>query len=109
MPRKRKDRTAGIILAGRAAREHHGGTFLSAPSPGGNDMNPRQPGRQEHPGYLAVILTGLLFTAPLPAAPLLPHSEELAPGVGAAGFADRYRCANCGWVALGDQTLLVDL
>ena len=26
-----------------------------------------------------------------------------------AGFADRYRSANCGWVALADETLLIDL
>ena len=26
-----------------------------------------------------------------------------------AGFSDRYRSANCGWVALGDETLLIDL
>ena len=30
----------------------------------------------------------------------LPHHEEIAPGVFAAGFADRYRSSNCGWVAL---------
>ena len=42
------------------------------------------------------------------AAPL-PHREEIAPGVYAAGFSDRYHSANCGWVALSDETLLVDL
>ena len=40
---------------------------------------------------------------------LLPHREELAPGFYAAGFSDRYRSANCGWVALGEETLLIDL
>jgi type 1 glutamine amidotransferase len=40
---------------------------------------------------------------------VLPHREQLAPGVYAAGFADRYHSANCGWVALSDQTLLIDL
>src|SRR5678815_4012033 len=39
----------------------------------------------------------------------LPHVEELAPGIYAAGFGDRYGSANCGWVALSDQTLLIDL
>jgi hypothetical protein len=39
----------------------------------------------------------------------LPHVEQLAPGVFAAGFGDRYGSANCGWVALSDQTLLIDL
>ena len=39
----------------------------------------------------------------------LPHREQIAPGVHAAGFADRYHCANCGWVALSAETLLIDL
>jgi uncharacterized protein len=39
----------------------------------------------------------------------LPHQEQIAPGVHAAGFSDRYHSANCGWVALGDETLLIDL
>ena len=43
------------------------------------------------------------------AAGLLPHREQVAPGVYAAGFSDRYRSANCGWVALGNETLLIDL
>ena len=37
------------------------------------------------------------------------HLEAIAAGVYAAGFADRYRSANCGWVALRDEMLLVDL
>jgi type 1 glutamine amidotransferase len=40
---------------------------------------------------------------------LLPHLTELVPGVYATGFADRHGSANCGWVALSDQTLLIDL
>jgi len=40
---------------------------------------------------------------------LLPHCERLAAGVHAAGFADRHRSANCGWVRLGDETLLIDV
>ncbi len=39
----------------------------------------------------------------------LPHREQLAQGVHVAGFSDHYRSANCGWVALGDETLLIDL
>jgi type 1 glutamine amidotransferase len=62
----------------------------------------------------------LLFPAPFAQLPeraaaakteraALPHREEIAPGVFVAGFADRYHSANCGWVALADETLLVDL
>jgi type 1 glutamine amidotransferase len=40
---------------------------------------------------------------------ILPHGEQLAPGVFAAGFAQRYHSTNCGWVALGEETLLIDL
>ncbi len=54
-------------------------------------------------------LTAILLAALAPAAPLLPHHEEVAPGVHAAGFADRWRSANCGWVVLRDELLLVDL
>ena len=39
----------------------------------------------------------------------LPHREQVAPGVYASGFSDRYRSANCGWVGLGDETFLIDL
>jgi type 1 glutamine amidotransferase len=58
---------------------------------------------------LLTLLLALAPAGPLPAAPPLPHAEQLAPGVYAAGFADRYRDANCGWVALADQVLLIDL
>lgn len=37
------------------------------------------------------------------------HTELIAAGVHAAGFADRYRSANCGWIALAEETVLVDL
>lgn len=52
--------------------------------------------------------------APAKAAPtehsaLLPHLEQLAPGVYAAGFADRFGSANCGWAATADGVALVDL
>lgn len=40
---------------------------------------------------------------------LLPHCEQVAPGVYVAGFADRYASANCGWFTTGDETWLVDL
>jgi type 1 glutamine amidotransferase len=73
--------------------------------------------------FTAEITTRLLVPAPFAqAAPTktapvkketsarpLPHRQQLAPGVHAAGFSDRYRDANCGWVALGEETLLVDL
>jgi type 1 glutamine amidotransferase len=39
----------------------------------------------------------------------LPLRAELAPGVHVAGAADRFRNANCGWIALGDETLLIDI
>ena len=52
--------------------------------------------------------------APAKAAPnerssLLPHLEQLAPGVFAAGFADRFGSANCGWAATAEGIALVDL
>jgi hypothetical protein len=40
---------------------------------------------------------------------LLPHLEQVAPGVHVAGFADRQQSANCGWVSLKDGALLIDL
>lgn len=39
----------------------------------------------------------------------LVHREEIAEGVYAAGLSDLYRSSNCGWVGLGDHTLLIDL
>lgn len=39
----------------------------------------------------------------------LPNLEQLAPGVYAAGFADRYGSANCGWAAVPEGTLLIDV
>jgi len=72
--------------------------------------------------FVEVITTRILIPAPFatapPAAqtapkgasnPTLPHCGQIAPGIFAAGFSDRYRSANCGWIALGDETLLVDL
>lgn len=43
------------------------------------------------------------------AAALLPHLEELAPKVWAAGFADQHGSANCGWIVRASDTLLIDL
>ncbi len=57
--------------------------------------------------FIACLLA-LLSPSLAPAAGL-PHHEEIAPGVHAAGFADRWRSANCGWVVLRDRVLLVDL
>jgi type 1 glutamine amidotransferase len=69
--------------------------------------------------YVDEITTRLLIPTPFaqtrngverrPPSPLMPHLEQISSGVYAAGFAHRYRSANCGWVALNDQTLLVDL
>ena len=39
----------------------------------------------------------------------LPHRERIAPRVDIAGFSERYHCANCGWIALTDETLLIDV
>ena len=58
--------------------------------------------------WLWILLTSLA-TAATTFSGALPHVEELAPGIYAAGFGDRYGSANCGWVALSDQTLLIDL
>ncbi len=41
--------------------------------------------------------------------PVLPHLAEVVPGVWATGFSDKYGSANCGWIALNDRTVLVDL
>jgi type 1 glutamine amidotransferase len=57
---------------------------------------------------LLILLTSLA-TSTTTFSGALPHVEQLAPDVFAAGFGDRYGSANCGWVALSDQTLLIDL
>ncbi|HEV3021740.1 MAG TPA: NIPSNAP family protein, partial [Pirellulales bacterium] len=69
--------------------------------------------------YTNHVATRLLIPAPFAieadaavidaSSPLLPHCQRLAAGVCAAGFADRYGSANCGWARLGDETLLIDL
>jgi hypothetical protein len=73
--------------------------------------------------FVDEITTRLLIPAPFakaapaaesPAKPAttagsLPHREPLASGVYAAGFSDRSHSANCGWIALEEETLLVDV
>jgi type 1 glutamine amidotransferase len=69
--------------------------------------------------FVDEIVTQVLTPAPFAGKPtseipkeatsLLPHVDQVAPGVYVAGFADRYASANCGWFALGDATWLVDL
>lgn len=46
---------------------------------------------------------------PKEARSVLPHLEQIAPGVFVAGFADRFGSANCGWATTADECLLVDL
>ncbi len=53
--------------------------------------------------YCACILATALASAQL------RHTEQIAPSVYAAGFADRYQSANCGWIALAEEIILVDL
>jgi|GEM_PF-340892 len=66
------------------------------------------------------ISTRLLIPTPFAAPPrqparrqrsssLLPHFERITPTVHVAGFSDRHRNMNCGWVTLRDGVLLVDL
>jgi len=45
----------------------------------------------------------------IPGSPLLPHLEQVAPRVFAAGFADQHRSANCGFFAARNYSVLVDL
>ena len=63
-------------------------------------------------GAVGLLLILSLSTGPLAAKPrpqLLPHHAELAPGIHAAGFSHQFASANCGWVELDGETLLVDL
>jgi type 1 glutamine amidotransferase len=43
------------------------------------------------------------------ASPWLKHLERIGPGVFAAGFADKFRSANAGFVAAPEGTILIDL
>jgi hypothetical protein len=40
---------------------------------------------------------------------ILPHLEQISPRVFAAGFADKFRSANCGFFAASNAAVLVDL
>ncbi|MCK0160537.1 ThuA domain-containing protein [Allomuricauda sp. F6463D] len=40
---------------------------------------------------------------------VLPHVKEFVPGVYATGFAHKYKNANCGWIAISNECMLVDL
>ena len=57
--------------------------------------------------WILVLSTGPMTAEPQPQ--LLPHHAELVPGVHAAGFSHQFASANCGWVELDGETLLVDL
>jgi len=39
---------------------------------------------------------------------LLPHTEQVAPGIWAAGFSDKYKSANSGWVVTKDSAFVID-
>ena len=56
-----------------------------------------------------LIFASLLALSNLAASSLLPHHQQVAPGVHVTGFADAYDSANCGWIELRDSVLLVDL
>ena len=63
-------------------------------------------------GPVGLLLILVLSTGPMAAKShqqLLPHHAELGPGVHAAGFSHQFASANCGWVELDGETLLVDL
>ncbi len=63
-------------------------------------------------GSLGWLLILVLSTGPMTAEPkpqLLPHHAQLGPGIHAAGFSHQFASANCGWVELDGETLLVDL
>jgi type 1 glutamine amidotransferase len=57
---------------------------------------------------VVALLILCVLTARAVADDLLPHRAELG-GVHVAGFADAFRSANCGWLAVGDSAVLVDL
>src|SRR3989442_779558 len=59
--------------------------------------------------FVVATFLFLVLATPSNFSASLPHVEEVAPGIYASGFGDLYGSANCGWVALGDYTLLIDL
>ena len=56
-----------------------------------------------------VAIASVVFAGGLRASSLLPHFEKVGERVYAAGFAEKHRSANCGWVELEHETLLIDL
>jgi type 1 glutamine amidotransferase len=58
---------------------------------------------------LPAPFTAERLDVPAEARSLLPHVEQVASGVFAAGLADKYQSANCGWTAVGDEAWLIDL
>jgi type 1 glutamine amidotransferase len=48
-------------------------------------------------------------TAAAAESPILPHLERVSARVFAAGFADKYRSANCGFFSDGEGSVLIDL
>jgi hypothetical protein len=69
-------------------------------------------------GFAEEVTTRLLVPAPFAKAATpktaastgrLPHFAEITPGVFVAGFSAQYGSTNCGWVAMGAETLLIDV
>ena len=58
---------------------------------------------------MAAVLAASLQSGSSAQPQLLPHRQQMAAGVHAAGFSHQFGNSNCGWIALGDHTLLVDL
>ena len=56
-----------------------------------------------------LLFSSLVMAVALSASSLLPHHEEVAPGVHAVGFAHAHGSANSGWIELRDSIVLVDL
>lgn len=56
-----------------------------------------------------LLFTSLVMAFALSASSLLPHHEEVAPGVHAVGYAHAHGSANSGWIELRDSIVLVDL
>ncbi len=65
---------------------------------------------QDCPTYFLAGVVLIALAVPLAiGAGAIPHHEQVAPGVFAAGFDAAHGSANCGWVTLEHETLLVDL
>ena len=66
--------------------------------------------------FRKIIITLVVIVCTARAAPaadhekqFLPHRVKLADGAHAAGFSYQYGNANCGWIALSDHTVLIDV